>query len=849
MIPKMPYRLFFLLLVYFTLIYNTLLFAREEIIIYVQNATILNKPLIPCEPLATFLNSKSTKFTFSCGYVTPEQILRESLIKGKLLILNPPLFVALKEKVSQNPKWGIFPLYNIYDVNFSVQGLQGAVIFTSQSSKIRSIKDLKNQSLGLVSENSGCYLLSYQQLKEYGLSEKDIHFHMVGSWEKIIQDVLSGKLKAGSVRTGVLEYLAKMGKIKLQDLKILNPKKHPNFPFMVSTELIPDWYFLYTRNISADLLAEVQEILSPLIKENKNIPNSNLKLILPYDPFKVQTLQRELLLGPYKHLRERKSEEERRSLYLLMGISLLALSIATYIYYSYRKTLALKREIEESHKLLQEMLEEKSSSLKKTSEKLREEMKKLARIIESVDSGIAIIDSQNKIQRINQAFQNILEKPLFHIIGQKVEEIFINLADPLFKQEISQLALPSAKIALNISAGKDKKFIEIQKNPLLKEGLSLLILKDLTSQKKWEREVLRYTQLETLRVIASGLAHDLNNLLGAILNHAEIMLCKNPQQLPHEIRDKIENIKKICLRAKSLTQELLIYGKSLILSKEAYSLSTFLKEVSDFSLAGSGVEVSYSFDPRVNKLVGDKNLLSIALHNILINARQAMQERGSIKITTDLKPPYIEISIIDSGPGIPPEIKEQLFTPFVTTKPGGSGLGLFSAKRIIEAHMGQIHIDSTPGKGTKVSILLPYHPEAEALPEEPSPPVIEKKGHKRKVLLMDDEPDIRESLKELLESFDYEVEACEDGESAIELYKTKGPFEAVILDLTVPGKFDGIQTFLQLRKINPEVKAILATGYAYKKETVDAKAIGFKEVLIKPYTIETLLTVLEEITS
>lgn len=282
---------------------------------------------------------------------------------------------------------------------------------------------------------------------------------------------------------------------------------------------------------------------------------------------------------------------------------------------------------------------------------------------------------------------------------------------------------------------------------------------------------MRYTQLETLRVIASGLAHDLNNLLGAILNHAEIMLCKNPQQLPHEIRDKIENIKKICLKAKSLTQELLIYGKSLILSKEAYSLSTFLKEVSDFSLAGLGVEVSYSFDPRVTKLVGDKNLLSIALHNILINARQAMQERGSIKITTDLKTPYIEISIIDSGPAIPPEIKEQLFTPFVTTKPGGSGLGLFSAKRIIEAHMGQIHIDSTLGKGTKVSILLPYHPEAEALLEEPSPPVIEKKGHKRRVLLMDDEPDIRESLKELLESFDYEVEACEDGESAIELYK------------------------------------------------------------------------------
>jgi len=167
---------------------------------------------------------------------------------------------------------------------------------------------------------------------------------------------------------------------------------------------------------------------------------------------------------------------------------------------------------------------------------------------------------------------------------------------------------------------------------------------------------------------------------------------------------------------------------------------------------------------------------------------------------------------------------------------------------------GKIEIESFPNQGTTVKIYLPFvKAESEEMEkgeiqiEAQTEPTLETLKTSKRILLMDDERDLRESLKELLESFGYEVVTCENGEEAVEIYQKEGPFGAVILDLTVPGKWDGLQTFEILKKIDPEVKAILATGYAYKREVLNAEALGFKGVLIKPFTIEDLLKLLENL--
>lgn len=543
---------------------------------------------------------------------------------------------------------------------------------------------------------------------------------------------------------------------------------------------------------------------------------------------------------PYKIL-----EPEKKTLIIFYLVLSCVSLILILLLYFYRKTSRYKKELEVSRKVLESLLEEKNSSLSFTLKRLKEEMDKLEAIFSNLDTGVALLDENGFILKANKAFQEIFERDPRFLLGKSLKAILEESADPVSRADLDKLGTSISQITLKLKTNYSYKVIFLKHIPLKELLNALVLVRDITTEKKWEAEVIRYTQFETLRIIASGLAHDLNNLLGAILNNTEILFRK--ADFPPYVHTKLQSIKNACLRAKSLTQELLIYGKSLILSPQIFSLPEFIREVTEFALAGSGIKVLYSFDPRIKYLECDKNLISIALHNMLINARQAMNDKGIIKITTELSKPYVEIAISDTGPGIPEKIKKNLFKPFVTTKPGGSGLGLFSAKRIVDAHGGKIEIESLPSQGTRVKIYLPYA-EKDIIPAKAHEVPIPTFEGKKRLLLMDDEVEIRNSLKELLETFDFEVTTCENGEEALRLFEKEGPFDLVILDLTVPGALDGIQTFLELKKRDPDIKAILATGYAYKRETLDAKALGFKEVLIKPFSLESLLEVLKKIT-
>lgn len=573
-----------------------------------------------------------------------------------------------------------------------------------------------------------------------------------------------------------------------------------------------------------------------------NIVLYSLQERITESPFYMQIFQKETLFKIYFAFV--KLFESEKKTFIVFCLILIFINILLILYF-YRKSSRYKKELEVSRKLLESLLEEKSSSLNFALKRLKEERDKLEAIFSNLDTGVALLDENGFILKANKAFQEIFERDPRFLLGKSLKAILEQLADPVNRANLDKLGTSISQITLKLKTSYSEKIISL-KHITLKELLNTLVLvRDITTEKRWEAEVIRYTQFETLRIIASGLAHDLNNLLGAILNNTEILFRKS--NFPPHIHTKLQSIKNACLRAKSLTQELLIYGKSLILSPQTFSLPEFIREVTEFALAGSGIKVLYSFDPRIKYLECDKNLISIALHNILINARQAMNDKGLIKITTELRKPYVEIAISDTGPGIPEKIKKNLFKPFVTTKPGGSGLGLFSAKRIVDAHGGKIEIESLPSQGTRVKIYLP-HAEKDVIPAKAHEVPISTFEEKKRLLLMDDEVEIRNSLKELLETFDFEVTTCENGEEALRLFEEEGPFDLVILDLTVPGALDGIQTFLELKKRDPDIKAILATGYAYKKETLDAKAIGFKEVLIKPFSLENLLEVLKKIT-
>lgn len=463
-------------------------------------------------------------------------------------------------------------------------------------------------------------------------------------------------------------------------------------------------------------------------------------------------------------------------------------------------------------------------------------------IINNIEIGLAFVNEYGIIFTTNRYFEQIFYPD--EVLGENIDNLLrrksFNLKNGLNSRYNSD------KLYLNIN--NELKCFTIKKIPIVNNKVIMIVLYDKTDLMNLEKEIEEYKKLRILKVIAGSLAHDLNNQLGVILTYTERILYQPNLKLAKDIVRMIEIIKRTCLRAKTLTQELLIFGKKLCPVKEPIPIKDFLTELAEFTFSGTGISLYYSYDPRIQIIYADRNLLEIAIHNIFLNAKQAMGDRGKIFISTDYKAQFAEIAIRDTGPGIPPEVKEKLFTPFVTTKPTGTGLGLFSIKKILEAHGGKVAIESELGMGTTVKLHLPVERGMEEVvkPSQPGQPLFQV-TRKLKILYMDDDMDIREAMVELLGSFDHEVVGCESGEEAIKIYEEKGPFDLFIFDLTVPGKFDGFQTLKEIRKMDPNIKAVLTTGHSDLEVHQELHELKIHGVLLKPFTIEALLGILSKV--
>jgi CheY-like chemotaxis protein len=210
-----------------------------------------------------------------------------------------------------------------------------------------------------------------------------------------------------------------------------------------------------------------------------------------------------------------------------------------------------------------------------------------------------------------------------------------------------------------------------------------------------------------------------------------------------------------------------------------------------------------------------------------------------------LKPGYyVKISVSDNGLGIPAEIMNKIFDPYFSTKKKGTGLGLSIVYSIVKQHGGYIAVDSQIGKGTVFAVYLPASDLEPVSENEVITPLLKRK--KSRILIMDDEKLIRDSVSELMRKMGYEVTLASEGREAIKLYAdslgTEKEFDIVILDLTVPGGMGGEECMLHLRKLNPDVRAIVSSGHGSSSVLSGYKILGFKDVLVKPYHIEELIS-------
>ena len=379
---------------------------------------------------------------------------------------------------------------------------------------------------------------------------------------------------------------------------------------------------------------------------------------------------------------------------------------------------------------------------------------------------------------------------------------------------------------------------------------------DVTQQRRAEEELFRASKLESIGVLAGGIAHDFNNILTAIIGNLALARLYTADDA---LLKCVSESEKAALRARGLTQQLLAFSSGGKPIKKIFLLAPLLDTIAEFALHGSNVRAQVQVPDDLWPIEGDEGQLSQVIHNLVLNAQQAMPEGGvvqlsarntSIRATDSAVAPgdYVEIVVRDRGVGIAPDDLAKIFDPFFTTKTHGSGLGLTSTYWIVKRHDGHIGVQSQPGRGAEFIVHLP-RAHGGANPVVADAPLFAR-GHGR-ILFMDDDTAIRAFTEALLAHLGYRVVSCADGGAALTAYRqalARGErFDAVILDLTVRDGMGGADTLTQLRRLDPAVKAVVSSGYSNDPVMAEYRHYGFSACIAKPYEAESLSRVLNDV--
>jgi len=382
---------------------------------------------------------------------------------------------------------------------------------------------------------------------------------------------------------------------------------------------------------------------------------------------------------------------------------------------------------------------------------------------------------------------------------------------------------------------------------------------DITKRGRAEEERIRTEKIESIGLLAGGIAHDCNNLLTGIMGFVD--LSKTFSQPDSGQHKYLSEALALCHRAKELTRRFTTFSRGGDPVMRAVKISSLIKDTIMLVLSGSNVDSEISLPEHIWEVDCDERQMRDVFTSIITNAKEAMPSSGRIEVSVanidelpadlpgipaQIRDGWVYVAISDTGIGIPAENLPKLFLPYFSTKQRGAqkgmGLSLPTAYSIIKRHGGTIHVESELGRGTTVHIYLPRAASA-------SRPGLEDREEQaagtERILIMDDEDTVLDVAASILERGGFEVTACREGKEALELYRKameeKNPFTGVILDLTIRGGIGGRDVVKELLLIDPHVKAIVSSGYSEDPVMSNYSAFGFCGAVAKPYDIKLLL--------
>ena len=487
---------------------------------------------------------------------------------------------------------------------------------------------------------------------------------------------------------------------------------------------------------------------------------------------------------------------------------------------------------------------------------LQESAEKMTDILENTSDGFFAVDAEWRFTFVNPEAEKLLGRRRQDLIGREMWSEFLELNGGVFEHSCRRVLSEQAAVEFESSDATGKLWFEVHAYP--SGGGVSVFLRNVTERKRIEEERLTTSKLESLGTLAGGIAHDLNNILTVISGNIGLAQIEAPGDAA-SLLSYLAKAGQAAQHAAHLSSQLLTFSKGGAPLKRITSISELLGQAAEFSLYGSNLRADTDIPAELWKAEIDPGQIEQVINALMINAREAMPHGGTVRVSARnvelgekhgaFLPAgrYVKIAITDRGGGIDEELATKIFDPYFTTKPTGSGLGLSIGYSIVKKHGGMLHLENFSPDGSTFAFYLPAA-DGELLKPELSPREGVFHFNHQRVLVMDDEAAIRDLTSELLGTLGYEVTAVPDGAEAIKTYERAlrhgENFQAVILDATIRGGMGGLATIEQLRNLDPNVTAIICSGYSDEAALSEFLTYGFRGALPKPFTRNELAEVL-----